>query len=55
MGMFSNSSVASLVLSSKTVADSGIVMVWFFSPEAFTLKVICWASLPPSALSAMAR
>lgn len=52
MGMFSNSSVASLFLRSRTVAASPMVTEWFFSPDAFTLKVI-WASLAPSAMSDM--
>lgn len=52
-GIFSNSSPESLVLRSRTVADSAIVIVWLPSPDVLILKVI-WASLPVSALSAMA-
>jgi len=52
-GISSKSAPASLVLRSNTVADSSIVIVCVLSLELFTLKVI-WASLPVSALSAMA-
>src|SRR6266566_974004 len=53
-GIFSQSSPDSLVLRSRTVADSAMVMVWLWlpSPPALTLKVI-WGSLAPSAPSAI--